>query len=167
MGLLNLQVVRRIGSRVIVVGHHEERLEMARRLGAHLVINSLETDPYEVVMRGTDGYGADAFILAINNMDAMSSALKIVSRGGRINVFAGAHPEYEMSINPNKIHYNEITMMGSTDGLRRHYYEALRLIESGDLRPSLIITHAYPLEKIGEAMNTAQKRTTIKIIVKP
>ncbi len=167
MGLLHLQLVRKIGSRVIMIGHHEERLGIANKLGADLVINSLKVEPFEPVMEATDGYGADAVILAINNKDAMSNALKLVSKGGRINIFAGAHPDYEISVNPNKIHYSELTITGSADALRKNYHEALRLMKSEAVKPSTIITHIFPLEKIEEALEAMQKRVAIKAIVKP
>ncbi|MEM0482019.1 MAG: alcohol dehydrogenase catalytic domain-containing protein [Nitrososphaerota archaeon] len=167
MGLLHLQLIRNLGSRVIVIGHHEERLKMADTLGADLVINSLEIDPYKAVMEATDGYGADAVILAINNKDAMSSALRLVSKGGRISIFAGSHPDYKTNISPNRIHYSELTITGSADALRKNYHEALSLMESRAFKPSSIITHIFTLEKIEEALEVMQKRKAIKAIVKP
>ncbi len=167
MGLLHLQLIRNLRSKVIMIGHHEGRLKMANTLGADLVINSLEIDPYKAVMEATDGYGADAVILAINNRDAMSTALRLVSKGGRINIFAGAHPDYEISISPNKIHYSELTITGSADALRKNYHEALSLMEKGAVKPSAIVTHTFPLEKIGEAIDAVQKRAAIKAVVKP
>lgn len=167
MGLLNLAVAKKNCSKVVVVGHHEKRLDLANNMGADLVINSLERDPYEAVMRGTDGYGADVVILAVSNRDILSDALRIVCKGGRVIVFAGAHPDYEITISSNMIHYNEVTITGSADALKRNYRDALSLIESGALKPSAIITHTFTLERLHEAMEFVQKRLAIKAVVKP
>lgn len=167
MALLNLQTLKTMGVRVVVLGHHDDRLEMARRLGADLTINTLRMDAEEAVKKATDGYGADIVVLAINNLDSMVSSLRLVSRGGKISVFAGAHPGYEIGINPNEIHYNEITLTGSADALREHYLKAIELIVSGAVRPSAIITHTYPLSEMRDALEAAQRRAGVKVVVKP
>ncbi|MEM0507086.1 MAG: alcohol dehydrogenase catalytic domain-containing protein [Thermosphaera sp.] len=167
MGLLNLEIVKKNCSRVVVVGHHEKRLDLANKMGADLVINSLEKDPYEAVTRFTDGYGADVVILAVNNRDSLSDALRLVCKGGHVIVFAGAHPDYETTISSNMLHYNEVTISGSADALKRNYRDALSLIENGTLKPSTIITHTFTLERIHEALESVRKRLTIKAVIKP
>lgn len=167
MGLLNLLIAKRIGARVILIGHHTARIELSKRLGADLTINSTETNPIEAVRDATEGYGADAVILTISNFEAVTSGFNLVSRGGSINIFAGAHPDYELSISPNRIHYSELKIIGSVDGLRKHYLEALELIRSGQIKPSVIVTHVYPLERIGEAFDMLERRAVIKALVKP
>lgn len=167
MGLLNLLVVRTVSTRIFVVGHHRRRLEFAERLGAELAINSREKDPHEIILKATDGYGADVIIVAINNRDAMSSALRFVCKGGRINIFAGAHPDYGINISPNLIHYWEITITGSADALRKNYEDAIQLMASGAIKPSAIISHVFPLEKIDEAIKAVKNREAVKAIVKP
>jgi len=167
MGLLNLQVLKTYGVRVIVMGHHDERLEKASELGADLTINSLVVDAAESVLKATDRYGADIVVLAVNNRDSLASALRLVSWGGRINIFAGAHPSYEIGINPNEVHYHEVTITGSADAPRECCLHAIEMVRRGAVRPSAIITHEYSLLEIKDAMEAAQKRAAIKIVVKP
>ncbi len=167
MGLLNLQIVKTYGAECIVIGHHNNRLKLAEELGASLIVNSSETDAYQIVMKAVDGYGADSVILTVNNKNALENALQLLSRGGRLNIFAGAHPDYEINITPNKIHYHEITITGSADGLRKHYNKAIELIKSETIKPSIIVSHRYPLPMIKEALNIVEKRTAVKVLVKP
>lgn len=167
MGLLNLQVLKSYGHKVILVGHHAERLKMAKRLGADVALNSLETNPVEAVMELTDRYGVDAVIAAVSAPESMKTAMQLVSRGGKICVFAGAHPSYEFMVDVNRVHYQELTIYGSADALRQHYLKALDMMSKGSLKPSAIITHTFPLDRIGEAIVMALKRWAIKIIIKP
>lgn len=167
MSLLHLMLVKRFGGKCLVVGHHGHRLALAEELGADFVLNSLETDFYAEVMRATEGYGADAVILTVNNADALTNAFRLVSKGGRVNIFAGAHPDYEFGLNTNRIHYNELVITGSADALRDDYLSALDLIRRGELKPSRIISHAFPLDRIKEAFEAAQKRLAVKVVVRP
>ncbi|MDW8063333.1 MAG: alcohol dehydrogenase catalytic domain-containing protein [Candidatus Caldarchaeum sp.] len=167
MGLLNLMVLKTFGVKVILAGHHRHRLSMAEKLGAEYAANPLETDLETIVRKATDGYGADAVIIAVNNKQAAETALSLVSKGGIVNVFAGAHPTYEINIDINKIHYSELAITGSADAQKKHYKQAMEIIANKSITPSKLITHRYPLTEIQTAFETAESKQSVKTVVKP
>ena len=64
LGLLSLLHARNVGAeKVIVIGHHRFRLDIADKMGAEVVINSREEDIEERVFEATGGIGADVYEL--------------------------------------------------------------------------------------------------------
>lgn len=166
MGLLNTMLFKAFGMKVVVVGRREQRLQTALKLGADYAVNEKEKDLQEKVMELSDGVGADAVILAINNPSAFETALRLVSKGGTVNILAGSHPDYDAVFSTNKIHYSEITITGSADANTENYIKAVELIETGRVKPSAIISNIYTLDEIREAFRTAMAKTGNKVVVK-
>lgn len=167
MGLIHLQLAKASGARVVVSGHHHERLEVAKRLGADDVFNSAEEDVVQAVKDLTDGYGADAVIVTAGSKNAIEEALQIVSVGGVVNLFAGTYPPTKIEIDPNIIHYGQIVLTGSWDCTPDLYEKALKLITLGIIKTKPLISHIFPLTQIGEAFNMVKKRGGLKVIIKP
>jgi threonine dehydrogenase-like Zn-dependent dehydrogenase len=65
LGLLVVQIARAAGMYVFGLDLAPDRLQLARTLGAHWVLNPQAADPVAEVLERTDGFGADAVILAI------------------------------------------------------------------------------------------------------
>ncbi len=65
LGLLVVQIARAAGLYVVGLDLAEDRLRLAHNLGAHWVLNPSQTDPVRTVLDVTDGFGADAVILAL------------------------------------------------------------------------------------------------------
>ena len=62
IGLITLQIIKASGVRVACVDISQNRLNIAKELGAEIVINSSEEDPVNVVRCWTLGYGADVVL---------------------------------------------------------------------------------------------------------
>lgn len=60
----------------------------------------------------TDGLGANEIIVATSDLSAIGFAQKIASRSSRINIFAGKTKGISLSLDPNRLHYNQITITG-------------------------------------------------------
>ncbi len=73
-----------MGVRVIAVDIVEEKLDMARKLGAEVVINAQEKDPVKEVKSLTEGRGADLAFEIIGLPMTMLQAIDSVRRGGKI-----------------------------------------------------------------------------------
>ena len=59
LALTGLQILKAAGARVVAVSRTQSKLEMAKELGADLVINTSNDDGVEAVKSFTDGYGVD------------------------------------------------------------------------------------------------------------
>lgn len=166
-GLILSQLAKRYGaSKTIIVGHHDSRLEVAKKIGADYTINSHREDPAEVVRRITEGRGADAVILGVGAPSAIKQGLGMVRKEGLVNFFASTYPPTEIPIDPNAIlHNSSIKLVGSRDFQPLHFVKSLQLMLNKiiDLEP--VITHIPPLEKIEEGFKAITERKSLKVLV--
>lgn len=168
IGLFHLQLALLSGAgRVIVSNPSEDRRRFAKELGAHVVVDPKTEDLARVVAEHTDGLGADVAVICIGIPSLVNDALRMVRKGGRVNVFAGLSGAGWSEVEANLIHYNEIVVTGASDSKRENYDTALRLIESGRVAVERMVTHRYPLSETVEAIDKSASGEGIKVAVMP
>lgn len=167
IGLLHLQLARLTGAEIIMIGHHDERLRLAEKLGANMVVNSGKEDVMNIVKRETGGLGVNKVIIAAGGKQAIEDALRIVAPAGKIGIFAGTYPPTSIDLDPNRVHYGEITIIGIMEHTLHHFEQALKLISRGCINVKQLITHKLPLERINEAFDIVKRRVGLKVVVLP
>lgn len=112
IGLLALQMLKVSGVKTACVDINAKRLDLAKELGADLIINPLEEDPVLAIKSWTSDYGADAvlFTAATNSDNPLSQSFKMCRRKGRV-VLVGVSG---MNINRGDIYKDEIDLMISS-----------------------------------------------------
>ena len=168
--LLTAALSETLTDRVFVVGHRENRLELAREMGAALTLNSYTASPGEIrkrILEEPGGKGAAAAFEAVGKRDALQDILPLLAKGGTL-VLLGLHPNTPVPVDVNLIIQGELTIKGS-QGYCWDFPEALRLLKAsqGRLRP--LITHTFPLARLQEAFELLSQREekTAKIIIHP
>jgi L-iditol 2-dehydrogenase len=169
IGLMHLKLAKAFGAAMILMGEiNERRAEIAAKLGADYVINSAKEDIEKRVMEITRGRGADVVIVAASAGAAQEDALRIVSRGGRINFFAGLPAGKEkVPINTNIIHYKQITILGTSMQTPYEFRKTLELIAAGIIDVKSLITHIFRLKEGLEAFSIASRGEGLKILIRP
>jgi threonine dehydrogenase-like Zn-dependent dehydrogenase len=167
IGLMLLQVAQMLRAKVIVIDVRSDRLSVAERLGAEYVIDSSTTDPVARVKELTAGDGANAAIVAIGNKQAIETGFHLVGPMGTVNLFASTNPPTDVSINPNVVHRDEVSVIGSYDKTRADLQEATRLVDEGRIDVKTLITHIYDLEHSADALSSMGKGEGIKLVIKP
>jgi L-iditol 2-dehydrogenase len=168
IGLLHVQLALLAGARTVVVSDPSElRRRFAEDLGAHVAIDPGEGDVASVVAEATGGVGADVAIICVGVPEMVNAAMRLVRKGGRVNVFAGLSGEGWAEVEANLIHYNQLDVSGTTDAPRRDFGAALRLIESGRIEAARMITHRFPLTSVADALDAAGSGMGIKVAVLP
>lgn len=167
LGLVHMQLAKASGARVTISGHHSDRLELARELGADKTVNSSQEDPVQVVKALTGGYGADVVIVAAGQRAPVEQAMEMVGASGVVNLFASTYPPAKVEIDPNVIHYRQIKLTGSFDSVPYQYETALRLIGRGLVKTKPLISHTLPLEQLKDGFELMQKRKGLKIVIHP
>ena len=84
LGTQAVQLLKAMGARVFLVDIVEEKLEMAKRLGADEVINAKEGDPVTRVKALTEGRGADVSFEVVGLSQTLTQAVDSVRSGGTI-----------------------------------------------------------------------------------
>ncbi len=167
IGLMHAQVAVRRGARVIAVDLLKARLSIASELGAHDVVDASQADAVAQVLDLTGGYGASAVVVAVGSTQALTEAMVMARKGGVVNVFAGIYPSAELRLDPNVIHYKEISLTGSHDYGPAEFVSALRLIEHRTVAVAPLVSHRFPLNEIADAFRTTREQRGLKSIIQP
>jgi L-iditol 2-dehydrogenase len=165
MGLLQAGLAKAIGlSQVIVAGATEERLAFARRL-ADATVDVRSEDPVEFARQLTDGIGPDHVMVSVPVEEALATAIQAVRRGGTINVFAGFPKGSLPSIDINRIHYQEVDLVGSFGFSPRDFRDGIRLAVAAGLPLVEMVTERVPLARAEQAMRDAARWSGLKTLV--
>lgn len=168
IGLMHLQVAQAGGAHQVIVSEpHRYRREQALRFGAHAVIDPTNDNQTAVVDELTVGRGVDAVVLAIGVTEVINELLHVVRVGGCVNLFAGFSGSGECNLQANLIHYNEITVNGTTAATRLDYLTAVSLITSGNVDMDSLITCRFSLESFREAYELQKSGNALKIAITP
>lgn len=168
IALLFSQVARLRGAgRVIVVGRHESRLEVARRAGVDVAVDGSRADPAEAIQQLTDGLGADVVVECVGRPEAWEEAIRLVRRGGEVLLFGGCEKGTEVGVDTERLHYDEIDLKGGfhyTPGSVRRAWDLLR---SGALKLDPLIADRMGLEALPEAFERMARREALKVAIVP
>ena len=145
----------------------QARLEPARALGAELTTSAQGEDLVREVLRWTDGVGADVVIIAVGAPDLVPIAAQCARIGGHISFFAGFPAGAMTLIDPNLVHYRELTISGSANATLDDYAAAVEALSSGRIDLSPLITHEYELSDVSDALDAVRTRAGLKVAVRP
>lgn len=169
IGCLNAMLARARGAaRIIMANRSAPRLKMAGATGADQYVNTSEEDLKERVLSSTDGRGADVVIVACASAEAQEQSIELAAPRGRLNFFGGLpRGSTAIAFNSNRLHYEEMTLVGNHGSTPYQNYKALQLIASGQVDTEKIITHRFKLAEIEKAVTTAEKKEGLKVLVEP
>lgn len=153
IGLLTLLTLRAAGIRdVVVVDLVDNRLELARRLGAE-VINA-QTDPDLLATLATRfGHGPDVVFETAGNRVTMDQSIRIVKRGGTVT-FVGYTKDGRADLNVNLLIDKEVTIK-TVFRYRNVYPKAITAVASGAIPLGDVVSAIYPFEDIQQGMEHA------------
>ena len=167
IGLLTLLAAKLKGAGLVIVTDlSPHRLEMARKLGADVVVNVGEQNPLEVVQQHTNGSGVDAVIEAVGVTAAVQQSLAVVRTGGHVTWIGNSQPEIEL--NMQQVVTREVTIAGAY-GFNIEFGQSLEAIRSGRIDIMPLIEKLAPLEDGPQLFHDLARREldAIKVILKP
>jgi len=168
IGIFMLQVAKLKNPKMLIMSDLlEDRLELAKELGADVVINPGEEDIIGKVKDLTDGLGCDVVLEASGNSSAVQQAVGMLRRRGRLMEF-GVFPDktcIDFSIIGD---IKELEIIGGHLGFHT-YPLAIKFLSEDLVKTDKIITHNFPLKEWRKALETAEKRLdgAIKVTMTP
>lgn len=156
IGLSMINVAKLLSPKILIgLDLRQNRLDKALEFGADMVINPLEENAVEKIMKITDGYGCDAYIEASGSEPSVRQGLSMVRSMGRYVQF-GVFPK-EITADWNIIgDTKHMDILGSH--LCGHCYSAvIRGITDGTLKTDGIISHTFPLNEWEKALEVSEK----------
>ncbi|MBO3798295.1 MAG: zinc-binding dehydrogenase [Thermoproteota archaeon] len=174
MGSLFIQgTVLRGASKIVAIDLLDERLELARKLGADITINSGEEDAVKMVMEITGGKGADVVVEATGEQRPLDIATEVVKIRGTLVVF-GYHVGGRRSVDMASWNWKGLDIVSAHERDPKIYVEGMRagiaLLSKGRLKMNGLITHLYPLDQINDAFMDATEhrpRGFMKAVITP
>jgi S-(hydroxymethyl)glutathione dehydrogenase/alcohol dehydrogenase len=171
VGLSIVQVARAFGaSQVIAIDVRDDKLEMARQLGATHVVNAAHGDVVGQIRALTDGRGVDVAFEVLGRADTFVQAFEVVRDGGRMVVCGHYTDNGSVEINPHwQINRKHVELHGCWGARYEHFHRAVELVARfQDQKPwGAMVTGEYSLERAGEALSAIEKRTALKAIIRP
>jgi L-iditol 2-dehydrogenase len=132
IGLMLCACVADAGGHAVAVGSREARRALATSFGA---------------MAGK-AEGADVVIEAAGTVEAWQRALALVRPGGTVLAFGGLPRDARVEIDPYRIHYEEVRLVGAFHHTPVHFRAALGFLASGAHPFELLVTHEVGLEGV-------------------
>jgi len=162
IGLMIIGLCALRGARVIAVGRRRSRLLAAATFGAQVVIDEAAcTDLPAAVRDLTGGYGADRVIECVGKPEAWREAIAVTRRGGLCNLFGGCPSGTHITIDTTRLHYEELTLLGSFHHTPRHIADALELLSSGRLPAETLINDQIELAEVPDALRRMGTRSEL------
>jgi propanol-preferring alcohol dehydrogenase len=150
LGHLAIQYARIAGATVVAVDVTDEKLELAKDLGAEYVVNPRQQDPAAFIHKLG---GADQAIAVAVAQQAFEQAFRSLRRGGRL-VFVALPSEDRVQFPIYETVMNGISVVGSTVGNRADLAEVFELHKRGRTR---VIYQTRPLEQVNEAFAQVER----------
>jgi threonine 3-dehydrogenase len=166
IGLMSIGVLKMAGARaVFATDINEERLEMARQMGADLAMDARD-DVVGRLKAETDGNGVDVVLEMSGSAAALHQGLAAVTNGGRVSLL-GTHAVPATLDLSQEVIFKGIRVYGITGRrLWDTWYRTTALLEEGlDIAP--IITHRLPLAEFATAFDLVASGHAGKIVLLP
>jgi L-iditol 2-dehydrogenase len=169
-----------VGARVAIVGCGPIGLLLGQVLAAAGATVALAVDPLEHRRAAAAAAGAEAAIApgepwdgppvdvafeAAGTDEAVDVALRAARPGARV-VLAGIPGGDTTTFSASIARRKGLTLV-VVRRMKEVYPRAIRLVETGAVRLDPLVTHRYPLERVGEAFTVAAAREGLKVVVEP
>jgi L-iditol 2-dehydrogenase len=169
MGLLLTELAKRQGVRVIMVGKGQFRLTKAAEAGADEILDAAQGERVlaEVRRLSPEGRGADVTIEATGRPEVWEQAVEVTRKAGTVVLFGGCEPGTSFRVDTQRMHYEELMLIGVFHHTPRHIREALGLLEQGLVNTKVLLTHQMALSSLPEAFELLARGEAIKVALTP
>jgi L-iditol 2-dehydrogenase len=120
------------------------------------------------LLERTGGTGAERISVAAPSKQAQQAALEMAAKRARVVYFAGL-PKHDpvSSLDMNQLHYKELAILGAYGATPRQYRITMAYLNRRRDELAPVVTHQFPLDKIGEAFETIRSGEGLKMVVVP
>jgi threonine dehydrogenase-like Zn-dependent dehydrogenase len=163
VGLCGVLAARRLGAeRIIVLGHHEARLAVARRFGATDAVTERGPEAVERV-KALTGYGAASVLECVGTQQALDTAIGVARPGGSIGYVGVPHFD---RIDFRSLFRQNIALRGGVAPVRAYLPELLSDVLAGRLDPSPVLDLEVPLDDVPAGYAAMDQRRAIKSFIR-
>ena len=168
IGLLCTKIASILGaSDIVVVGTDgdDARMEIAKKMGATMTINSSQQDPVPIIMGMRDGYGANLVVDAAGFSPTLKLSLDVVRPCGQINKIGWGPGPVGFSL--DQLISKAATLQGTFSHNWDVWEKCLVLMGERTVDLSEVITHELPLDQWQKGFDLMETKEGLKIVLTP
>ncbi|MFE2561481.1 zinc-dependent alcohol dehydrogenase family protein [Streptomyces sp. NBC_00090] len=167
VGLCGVLAAKRLGAeRIIALGRHTARTDIARAFGATDVVAERGEAAEAAVRELTGGQGAHAVIEAVGTEQSMRTAVAIARDGGSIG-YVGVPHGSGTGLDLSVMFDRNIALRGGVAPVRAYIPELLPDVLDGTIDPSPVFDLTVGLDGVPGGYKAMDERTALKVLVKP
>ncbi|MEU0758818.1 zinc-dependent alcohol dehydrogenase family protein [Streptomyces microflavus] len=167
VGLCGVLAAKRLGAeRIIALGRHGARTDIARRFGATDVVAERGEAALAAVRELTRGEGAHSVIEAVGTEQSMRTALDIVRDGGAIG-YVGVPHGSASGVDLGVMFDRNIALRGGVAPVRTYIPELLPDVLDGTIDPSPVFDLSIGLDEVPAGYRAMDGRTALKVLITP
>jgi propanol-preferring alcohol dehydrogenase len=161
VGSLVVQAAAHAGARVIAIADSDEKIALAKELGASDGVLVDEPDSYETVAQRvrdlTGGRGTDVFFELVGTTQTMNAGIRSLAKAGRF--VSTGYTDQSIDIHPIEFILPETSFVSTVAATRLDLQDALGLAAVGAL--TVPIAASYPMDGIHDALTALRKRSVL------
>jgi threonine 3-dehydrogenase len=168
IGLFAVAAAKAIGaSKIVALDVIDERLILAERAGADIVLNPSRNDVLVDILKTTGGVGVDCLVEASGNVQAIGLGLKFLRKGGKVALIGLPSEPLQLNLGSNVI-FKEAQIIGIHGReMYRTWTYAVNMLSEGLLNVDAVITHRIPIEEFQQGLNLVKEGKGGKVILMP
>jgi threonine 3-dehydrogenase len=166
IGLFSIAVAKACGAaRIFAIEPNAQRRELARTLGASVLLNPSDRTMEQQLLDATDGNGVDVLLEMSGHPSAIAQGLRLLRMGGRASLLGIPAKPVELDL-ANALIFKGATVHG-INGRKMYetWYQAEALIRDSGIDLSPVITHRLPLAEFDRAMQLLESGEASKILL--
>ena len=166
VGLCGVLAAKRLGAgQIVVMGHHPDRIALAKQFGATDIVRERGKDAIEHVRELTRGFGARSVLECVGSGQAMDTAMGVIRPGGAIGRVGVPH--YEAVSAGGAMFYRNITLSGGPAPVRAYMDELLPDILEGRIEPGRVFDRVVGFDEIPQGYRDMAERKALKVMIRP
>lgn len=164
IGIMGALVAQAVGARkVVITDINPYRLDLARRLGVHHVVDASREDLHDVMSEEGMREGFDVGLEMSGSAVAFRDMIEVMNNGGRIAILGIAPTAFE--IDWNKVIFKMLTLKGIYGReMFETWYKMIALVQ-GPLDVSGIITHRLGIDDFAEGFSAMKSGDSGKVVL--
>ncbi|WP_329397690.1 zinc-dependent alcohol dehydrogenase family protein [Streptomyces melanogenes] len=167
VGLCGVLAAKRLGAeRIIALGRHQVRTDIARTFGATDVVAERGEAAVDAVRELTRGQGAHAVIEAVGTEQSMRTAVEITRDGGAVG-YVGVPHGSGTGLDLSVMFDRNIALRGGVAPVRAYIPELLPDVLSGAVDPSPVFDLTVGIDGVPGGYKAMDDRTALKVLIKP
>jgi threonine dehydrogenase-like Zn-dependent dehydrogenase len=165
VGLLGVLSAKLMGAeRIVAMGRHPKRQQLAREFGATDVVTERGDGGVARIKELTKGIGADSVLECVGTQEAMMQAIRATRPGGSVGYVGVPHG---VALDGQELFLTHVRLHGGPAPVRRFLPELIDLVWEKRIAPGKVFDLTLPLEQLAEGYRAMDERRAITTLLRP